>query len=243
MAVYGRIHSFENFGTVDGPGVRFVVFMQGCMLRCRYCHNPDTWNLNGGYLYTSEQVMDRIKRFIPYLKASAGGITVSGGEPLLQIEYITELFKLCKESGLHTAIDTSGFVSTKSPGLDALMENTDLVLLDIKHINPESHKKLTGQSNALTLEFARYLDRKKIPVWIRHVIVSGLTSDTTSLNQLGAFIKSLGNVQNIEILPFHNMGSHKWADLNLEYILDSTCIPAEHDIQKAKDILYNVSHL
>lgn len=237
MGIYGKIHSFESFGTVDGPGVRFVVFMQGCPLRCRYCHNPDTWDLDGNNLYTADEVMTKIKRYIPYLKSSEGGITVSGGEPLLQIEFITELFKLCKESSLHTAVDTSGFVSAGTPGLDTLMDYTDLILLDIKHMDPDIHKSLTGQSNNRTLEFARYLDRRNIPVWIRHVLVSGITDNHEDLKSLESFIGSLSNVQNVEILPFHNMGSIKWEGLNLNYSLGAAHIPTEQDIKRAKGIL------
>ena len=237
MEIYGKIHSFESFGTVDGPGVRFVVFMQGCMLRCRYCHNPDTWDLNGDNLYTASEVMNKIKRYIPYITASGGGVTVSGGEPLLQVEFVTELFKLCKELNLHTTVDTSGFVSLDMPGLDTLMGYTDLVLLDIKHINPDIHKSLTGQTNSRTLEFARYLDRKNIPVWIRYVLVSGITDNPEDLKSLKTFIGSLKNVKNIEVLPFHNMGSTKWEKLNINYSLGSAHIPAEHDIRRAKDIL------
>ncbi len=238
MAVCGKIHSFENSGTVDGPGIRFVVFMQGCLFRCLYCHNPDTWDLKSGNIYTASQVIEKIKRYVPYLKASGGGVTVSGGEPLLQVGFLTELFKLCKGLNLHTAIDTNGFIpATDNSSLDALMEYTDLVLLDIKHIDPVKHLELTGYSNTYTLEFAKYLERKNIPVWIRYVIVPGLTDDTTSLYALGDFIKSLRNIENIEILPFHNMGSHKWESLNINYTLDTTHIPTECEISKVRDIL------
>jgi pyruvate formate lyase activating enzyme len=237
MDIYGRVHSFESCGTVDGPGVRFVVFMQGCLLRCQYCHNPDTWDLNGGSLFTAPQVMEKIKRYIPYLKATGGGVTVTGGEPLLQIEFLSLLFMLCKKSGLHTAIDTSGSVSVNNPCLDTLMEYTDLVLLDIKHINPIAHKEITGHSNYPTLEFARYLDRKSIPVWIRYVMVPDLTDDPDSLYELNSFIKSLSNVKNIEILPYHRMGVQKWENLNIDYKLHKTRIPSEDEIQKVKNLL------
>lgn len=239
MAIYGKIHSFENCGTVDGPGVRFVVFMQGCLLRCQYCHNPDTWDLNGGSNYTAPQVIEKIKRYIPFLKASGGGVTVTGGEPLLQIEFLTELFKLCKELGLHTAIDTSGFVPSNNPKPDKLMEYTDLVLLDIKHIDPAAHKNITGHSNHRTLEFARYLDEKNIPVWIRYVMVPDLTDDLNSLYELNSFIKSLSNVRNIEVLPYHNMGVQKWENLSMDYKLHKTRIPSENEIQKVRDILHS----
>ena len=243
MSITGKIHSFESFGTVDGPGIRFVVFLQGCNFRCLYCHNPDTWAIDGGSEYSVEDIMKKIKRYIPYFKTSGGGVTVSGGEPLMQIEFVAELFKKCKEEGIHTAIDTNGYcncqLSTVNCQLSSLLDFTDLVLLDIKHINPEIHQKLTGFSNQPTLDFARYLDNKKVPVWLRYVVVPGLTDDEVSLKRLGEFIKSLSNIKNLELLPFHKIGEYKWKELNLEYVLVDTPPAFDEDIERVKLILSN----
>jgi pyruvate formate lyase activating enzyme len=246
MQITGKIHSFESFGTVDGPGIRFVVFMQGCLFRCLYCHNPDTWAPNGGTEYTAEEIMKKIKRYITYFKTSGGGITVSGGEPLMQMEFVTELFKRCKEEGIHTAIDTNGFCQCQRDGsfdnsansqLSLLLDYTDLVLLDIKHINPEVHQTLTGFLNQSTLDFARCLDDKKVPVWLRYVVVPGLTDDEISLKRLGEFIKSLSNIEKIELLPFHKLGEYKWKELELNYSLKDTPSATDEDILRAKTIL------
>lgn len=238
----GRIHSFESFGTVDGPGIRFVVFMQGCPFRCLYCHNPDTWSFEGGNEYSAEEVMKKIKRYIPYFKASKGGVTVSGGEPLMQVEFVTELFKKCKEEGIHTTIDTNGYtehcqLSTVSCQLSSLLDNTDLVLIDIKHINPEVHQSLTGFPNEPTLDFAKYLDSRNIPVWIRYVVVPGLTDDEISLKKLGEFIKSLSNVEKLELLAFHKAGEYKWKELGFDYVLESTPSATDEDIKKVKNLI------
>jgi pyruvate formate lyase activating enzyme len=232
----GRIHSFESMGTVDGPGIRFVVFMQGCSFRCLYCHNPDTWNFDGGMEYSVDEVMAKIKRYIPYFKNSGGGVTVSGGEPLMQVEFLTELFKCCKEEGIHTAIDTNGYKSGDD-SLTQLLSFTDLVLLDIKHINPEIHKKITGFSNEATLQFAKYLDNNKIPIWLRYVVVPGLTDDEISLKRLSDFIKNLSNIEKIELLPFHKAGEFKWQELGLDYTLSDTPAATDADIVRVKWIL------
>lgn len=232
----GNIHSFESFGTVDGPGIRFVVFMQGCNFRCQYCHNPDTWSFEGVNAYTVDEVMKKVKRYIPYFKSSGGGITVSGGEPLMQAEFVTELFKKCKEEGIHTAIDTNGSVS-REIDTEALLNYTDLVLLDIKHINPEIHQNLTGLPNQITLDFARFLDAGKIPVWLRYVVVPDLTDDEISLKRLGEFINSLSNVENLELLPFHKVGEYKWKELGFQYTLGDTTPATEEDIKRVKSIL------
>lgn len=236
MTIKGRIHSFESFGAVDGPGIRFVIFMQGCPFQCLYCHNPDTWNFEGGSYYTVDEIMEKIKRYIPYFKSSGGGITVSGGEPLMQTGFLTELFKRCRESGIHTAIDTNGY-TTLDEKINQLTCYTNLVLLDIKHMNPEIHKQITGLSNEKTLDFARYLDAKKIPVWIRYVVVPGLTDDELSLMKLKSFISSLSNIQNIELLPFHKAGEYKWGELSLSYTLSDTPSASEEDIKRIKKIL------
>ena len=183
----GRVHSLESFGTVDGPGVRFVVFLQGCPMRCAYCHNPDTWELNGGIEMDAAEIMNQYERNRGFYRE--GGITVTGGEPLLQVEFITELFKLAKEKDIHTCIDTSGITYRKNnleytKKLDLLMEYTDLIMLDIKHIDPVKHKELTEQPNDGILEFASYLEQKQIPTWIRHVVVKDMNkSDIPGLKQ------------------------------------------------------------
>lgn len=237
MTIKGRIHSFESFGTVDGPGIRFVIFMQGCPFRCLYCHNPDTWSNDNGSLYSALEVFDRIQRYVPYFKNSGGGVTVSGGEPLFQPEFITELFKMCKGEGIHTAIDTNGFVESSSDVVNALLDYTDLVLLDIKHIDDQKHTALTGCSNGNVLDFARNLDSRKIPVWLRYVVVPGLTDYEPDVKKLDKFIKGLSNIENIELLPFHKIGEYKWKELDLDYKLYDTPPANEIDIERVRKIL------
>ncbi|WP_010248599.1 pyruvate formate-lyase-activating protein [Acetivibrio cellulolyticus] len=236
MTIKGRIHSFESFGTVDGPGIRFVIFMQGCPFRCLYCHNPDTWSNDRGILYSVDEVFDKIRRYIPYFKNSGGGVTVSGGEPLLQAEFITELFKKCKEEGIHTTIDTNGFVDSNSDIVNTLLDYTDLVLLDIKHIDEQKHKSLTGCSNKNVLSFAKHLDSRKIPVWLRYVVVPGLTDYEPDVKKLSKFIAGLSNIENIELLPFHKIGEYKWKELELDYKLYDTPPANESDIDRLRKI-------
>jgi pyruvate formate lyase activating enzyme len=220
--MYGFIHSTESFGTVDGPGVRFVIFLQGCPMRCKYCHNPDTWEMHSGSVRSAESLIKEFQRNAPYY--SKGGITVTGGEALMQIDFLLELFTLAKERGIHTCLDTSGVtyrpgLSENNQKLDALMDLTDLVLLDIKHIDPDGHKDLTGHTNANILAFARHLDKKQIPVWIRHVIVPGITDDPVLLTRLGTFLGSLSNIQALDVLPYHIMGVTKYEKLDIPYPL------------------------
>ena len=204
----GNIHSIESFGTVDGPGIRFVVFMQGCPLRCKYCHNPDTWSTD---INKEISVEDIIKEYEGVKEFISGGITITGGEPLLQIDFITELFKVCKSKNIHTALDTSGitFNPNNTTKIDKLLECTDLVLLDIKHINDEEHIKLTGYSNKNILLFAEYLSKKNIPVWIRHVVVPTITFNKKYLEELGEFLATLKNIKALDVLPYHDMGKIK----------------------------------
>lgn len=234
----GRIHSFESFGTVDGPGIRFVVFMQGCPMRCLYCHNPDTWNLQGGKPYTPEQVASNALRYKSYF-TGGGGVTVSGGEPLLQAEFVQELFTLLKKSGVHTALDTSGVLfDSKNPHkFDDLLKVTDLVLLDIKHINLKEHEKLTRHSNANILEFAKYLSDIGKDMWLRHVLVPGITDNDDYLNQLASFIKTLKTVRRVEVLPYHTMGEHKYELLGMDYPLKGVQPPELQRVLNAKKIL------
>ena len=226
----GFIHSTESFGTVDGPGVRFVIFLQGCPMRCQYCHNPDTWKMNTGTVRSPQSLIQEYERNQAFY--SKGGITVTGGEALMQIDFLLELFALAKQKQIHTCLDTSGV--TYRPGeseynrkLDALMEVTDLVLLDLKHIDPEGHKTLTGHDNAGILAFARYLEAKKIPVWIRHVVVPGITDDPALLTRLGEFIGTLSNVKALDVLPYHIMGITKYESLGIPYPLKGV-EPASH---------------
>ncbi len=217
--ILGNIHSFESCGTVDGPGIRFVVFTQGCPLRCQYCHNPDSWEINNGTSYSVSEVLEKFNGVKEFVKS--GGITVTGGEPLLQIDFVTELFKQAKSQEIHTALDTSGitFVKDNSQKIDELLKYTDLVLLDIKHIDNDEHKKLTGHSNMNILNFARYLSEKSIPVWIRHVVVPSITYDEKYLKQLGEFMAELNNIKALDVLPYHNMAIPKYENLGIEYPL------------------------
>lgn len=218
----GRIHSLESMGTVDGPGLRFVVFLQGCPMRCAYCHNPDTWSLTAGTLMDPEDIIKQVEQNRGFYQN--GGITVTGGEPLLQVDFLIDLFTLAKEHEIHTCIDTSGI--TYRPGntayiekLDKLMTLTDLVMLDIKHVDPKKHKELTGQPNDGILAFVQYLSDKEIPMWIRHVVVPGITDDPKYLYQLGQFIAPFQNLKVLDILPYHTMGTVKYEKLEMEYKL------------------------
>lgn len=236
----GRVHSFESFGSVDGPGVRFVVFMQGCRMRCRYCHNPDTWDASAGSEVSAGEVLKKALRYREYW-GEKGGITVSGGEPLLQMGFVAELFTLAKKEGVSTALDTAAGPFTLGGAwlgeFDRLMEATDLVLLDLKEIDREKHKRLTGASNGAALACAKYLSRKGKPVWIRHVLVPGWTDDREDLEKLGAFIAGLKNVKKVEVLPFHNLAAFKWDALHIKYSLRDTPAPSRESVSMAKQLL------
>lgn len=236
----GFIHSTESFGTVDGPGVRFVIFLQGCPMRCKYCHNPDTWKMNAGSVRTPQSLIREYERNKAFY--GNGGITVTGGEALMQIDFLLELFRLAKKENIHTCLDTSGV--TYRPGesdynrkLDALMEVTDLILLDIKHIDPAGHKDLTGHDNDNILAFARYLDQKQIPVWIRHVIVPGITDDPDLLTRLGEFLGTLSNVKALDVLPYHIMGVSKYRELDIPYPLEGVDPATRKEAMAAKQII------
>ncbi len=233
----GRVHSFETFGAVDGPGIRFVVFMQGCPLRCKYCQNRDTWDLKGGTEYTVDEIIEKAKRCKPYMDATEnGGITVSGGEPLLQAKFVTELFKEAHRFGMTTCLDTSGNFCIDDE-IEELLKHTDYVLLDIKHIDADKCKKLTGFSNVNELDFARYLSSHKIKIWIRQVLVPGLTDDREDLIKTRKFIDSLKTVERVEVLPYHDLGKSKWIDLGLKYPLEGVPCPTAEQIKVAKEIL------
>ena len=231
-----RIHSFESFGTVDGPGIRYILFMQGCALHCKYCHNRDTWDLNAGKIITIDEVINKVQRYIDYITPSGGGITVTGGEPLLQVKSLIPLFKRLKELNIHTALDTSGMFNI-TDDIKELLSYTDLVLLDIKHINSNKCKDLVGFSNEKELNFARYVSNNNIDLWIRQVLVPGFTDDENDLIELKKFISSLNTVKKVEVLPYHNLGKFKWDNLNLEYPLKDVPPASDDDVKRAKKIL------
>lgn len=237
----GHIHSTESFGAADGPGVRFIVFMQGCHMRCRYCHNPDTWKMDGGDEVTSDEILKRALRFKPYW-GKDGGITISGGEPLLQIDFVIELFKKAKELGINTCIDTAGNPFTKEEPFfskfEELMKYTDLLLLDLKEINPARHKDLTGFDNSNIIEMAKYLSEINKPVWIRHVLVPEHSDFDEDLDALGDFIDTLSNVDRVEILPYHTLGKFKWENLGIPYTLESISPPSAERIENAKQRIH-----
>ena len=236
----GFVHSTESFGTVDGPGVRFVIFLQGCPMRCKYCHNPDTWKMNTGTVRSAQSLIQDYERNRAFY--ARGGITVTGGEALMQIDFLLELFTLARQKNIHTCLDTSGITyrpgqSSYNEKLDRLMEVTDLVMLDIKHIDPECHKDLTGHDNASVLAFAKYLDAKNIPVWIRHVVVPGITDDPVQLARLGQFLGGLNNVKALDVLPYHIMGISKYKELDLPYPLEGVEPATKQQAMDAKKII------
>ena len=233
----GRIHSTESFGTVDGPGIRFVVFFQGCPLRCRYCHNPDTWDFSGGTETTAEELMREYDSYKEFLRS--GGITATGGEPLAQPGFLAELFAFAKSKGVHTCLDTSaGVYDPAHPEkTDEVLKNTDLVMLDIKHIDNELHKELTGTGNRNILAFAEHIRDMGIPVWIRHVVVPGITDKYEELFALGEYLSTLSNLKALDVLPYHDMARQKYADLGLEYPLGDTPPLTKEEAIKARETI------
>ncbi|WP_346748866.1 pyruvate formate-lyase-activating protein [Prevotella jejuni] len=235
-----RVHSVESFGSVDGPGIRFVIFLKGCAMRCQYCHNPDTWDRAGGNLRSVDDVLSQALRYRSYW-GEKGGITVSGGEALLQIQPLTELFHKAKDLGINTCLDTSAQPFSRKDGrflaFEALMKYTDLVLLDIKHIDNDAHKRLTGWENENILDCARYLSDIHKPVWIRQVLVPGINDDDESLHRLRSFIDTLSNVERVEVLPYHDLGVYKWEQLGIPYKLTDVKPPTEESVLHARKIL------
>lgn len=246
----GYIHSIETFGTVDGPGVRFVVFFQGCPMRCQYCHNPDTWDMADGKEKSVDEILEMFERNRAFYRT--GGITATGGEPMMQMDFLLELFTKAKEKEIHTCLDTSGIFFQEAwtnpenrageayQKIEKLLAVTDLVMLDIKHIESQAHQKLTGHGNEKVLAFAKYLDEIKKPVWIRHVVVPGITQDEAQLTQFGEFLKTLSNVEKLEVLPYHTLGENKYEKLGIDYPLKGVpqlskdeAIQAEKVIRKA----------
>ena len=233
--VTGRIHSFESLGAVDGPGIRFVVFMQGCHLKCKYCQNRDTWDINSGEQYTVKQVVEKIMRYKNYIVASNGGVTLSGGEPLLQQDFVISLFQELKKQNISTCLDTSGMF-TITDKIKQIVDLTDIFLLDIKSINDETCKWLTGSSNSLELEFAKYINEKNKRIWIRQVLVPGITDKKEDLLKLKDFLKTI-IVEKFEFLPYHDLGKYKWEKLGLPYELEDVRVASNKDVERAKKIM------
>lgn len=236
----GFIHSVESFGSVDGPGVRYVFFLKGCHMRCKYCHNPDTWDMNGGMNMTPQEAFDKAYRYRTYWKEK-GGITVSGGEALLQIDFVTELFKIAKKNGVNTVLDTSGNPFTREEPFfskfNELMKYTDLFMLDLKQIDDKKHKELTGWSNKNILDMAHYLSEQGKSMWIRHVLIPGITDSEEDLKNLGEFVKTLKTVKRFEVLPYHTLGLFKWEQIGIDYPLADVRTPSKESIEKANEIL------
>lgn len=242
MSTIGRIHSFESCGTVDGPGIRFIVFLQGCLMRCKYCHNRDTWDLEGGKEVTVDEIMTEVLTYRHFIKASGGGVTASGGEAMLQPEFVRDFFKSAQENGIHTCLDTNGHIRKHSQVIDDVLDATDLVMLDLKQLNNEIHKDLVGVSNHRTLDFARYLHKRGQKTWIRYVIVPNYTDDDDSAHRLGEFIKGMDNIEKVELLPYHRLGEHKWQTLGFEYELKNVEPPAQATMDRLKGIIESYGH-
>lgn len=238
--IKARIHSFETFGSVDGPGVRYIVFMQGCRMRCRYCHNPDSWKINDGEEYDAQEILSKAVRYRSYW-GDEGGITVSGGEPLLQIDFLLEFFKLCKEQGINTVIDSAaGPFTFEKPffgKFKELMSLTDLFMFDIKHINPQAHKALTQVDNKNILDCIKYCDSQGQDMWIRHVLVPGVTDNEDDLKELGRFVQGLQHVKKVEVLPYHAFAMPKWEILGLNYTLKDVDTPSVEEVDKAHALI------
>lgn len=235
LRYYAKVHSFESLGTVDGPGIRFVIFLQGCHLKCKYCHNRDTWNIDAGSYKSLDEILEKILRYKVYFESSNGGVTVTGGEPLLQVKFLIELFKKLKKEGIHTCIDTSGMVNL-TEDIKKVISLTDLVLLDIKHLNDKKCEELTGHSNKREIEFAKYLSENNIPMWIRQVIIPEITDDEKDIKSLKKLVSNLKTVEKIEFLPYHTAGKYKWEKLGEKYQLENIKEATEEDIKRVKEI-------
>jgi pyruvate formate lyase activating enzyme len=235
MSLTGRIHSIESCGTVDGPGIRFVIFLQGCPLRCQYCHNPDTWKLADGKLMDVDTVMQEVVKYKSYMRFTGGGITITGGEPLVQADFVLELLKACKAEGINTAIDTSGYLFNDK--IKEILDYTDLVLLDIKHYDALMYKTITGVDLQPTLNFMDYLGQINKDVWIRYVLVPGLSDQVESITALSKYLGQFKNIKKIELLPFHKMGEYKWEELGIKYQLTDVSEPSKEDVIMAMGIL------
>lgn len=243
MTVVARYHSYESCGTVDGPGIRFILFLQGCLMRCKYCHNRDTWDLDGGKEITVEELMKEVVTYKHFMRATGGGVTASGGEAVLQAEFVRDWFKACKAEGINTCLDTNGFVRNYNEIIDDLLDHTDLVLLDLKQLNDQIHQNLIGVPNKRTLEFAKYLEKRNQLTWIRYVVVPGYTDDDDSVHRLGQFIQGMKNIEKVELLPYHRLGAHKWETLGHQYELDDVQPPTKDALEHIKQILESYDHI
>ena len=241
----GYINKYETFGSVDGPGIRFVVFTQGCPMRCKFCHNPETWEFGKGEQYTAQELLEKALRYKPYW-GKDGGITVSGGEPLAQLDFMIEFFECAKDAGVHTCIDTSGVSFRRADAafakFERLMKSTDLLLVDIKHIDETAHKELTGHGNANIIDFFRYLDEIHKPIWIRHVLVPGISDNDEALARTCDFIRTLGNVERVEVLPYHAFALGKYDELGIDYVLKDTKSPTAERVENANRILETANY-
>ena len=237
MSVTGRVHSIETCGTVDGPGIRFIIFLQGCQMRCKYCHNRDSWDTKQGKLMSVDELMADLVQYRNFMEASGGGVTVSGGEAMLQPEFVKAIFTACKQEGIHTCLDTNGFVRRIDDTVKEVLDVTDLVLLDIKQMDNEKHIDLTQVSNRYTLEFAKYLAERNQPVYLRYVVVPGYTDCEEDAHLLGKFIKPMKNVEKIEMLPYHELGTHKWTAMGEIYPLQGVHPPSHETMETIKNIL------
>lgn len=237
-----HIHSTESFGTVDGPGIRYIVFFQGCLFRCLYCHNRDTWPLHAGTEMDVSDLMKEIKDYTAYLRPNGGGVTASGGEPMLQAEFIGQWFKACHDIGLTTCLDTNGYAPALNDKIDHLLAETDLVLLDLKQVDDTRHQKLTGRSNVTTLRFAKHLHTIHKRTWIRYVVVPGWTDDDQTAHNLGHFIEGMDNIEKVELLPYHTLGVHKWETMGEDYPLANTPTPPKETLEHIAHILEGYRH-
>jgi len=237
MSVIGHVHSIETCGTVDGPGIRFIIFLQGCLMRCKYCHNRDTWDLEGGKEMTVDELMTELLQYRHFMNASGGGITISGGEAMLQPEFVKAMFEACRQEGIHTCLDTNGFVRRIDDSTKAVLDVADLVLLDIKQMDNKKHIDLTHVSNKYTLDFARYLAEQNQPVYLRYVVVPGYTDCLEDAHALGKFIAPMKNIEKIEMLPYHELGKHKWTAMGEIYPLDGVSPPSHDVMEEIKNIL------
>ncbi|MDF7799435.1 pyruvate formate-lyase-activating protein [Pontiellaceae bacterium B1224] len=231
----GRINSYESCGTVDGPGLRFVVFLQGCPLRCLYCHNPESWEFGAGDETTAGEVFSEIRKYKNFMKSSGGGVTFSGGEPMSRPRFLEALLMLCKEEGIHTVVDTSGF-SLLTDTAKRIINLTDLFLLDVKSVNANMHQIITGESNENTVAFAEYLAEIGKPVHLRYVIVPQLNDRVHCMRKLAKWAAAMGNVQKVELLPFHKMGEWKWKKYDLPYRLSETRVPEPEEVEHFADV-------
>ncbi|WP_413110627.1 pyruvate formate lyase 1-activating protein [Thaumasiovibrio sp. DFM-14] len=242
MSTIGRIHSYESCGTVDGPGIRFIVFMQGCLMRCQYCHNRDTWDLNDGKEVSVEEIIKEVLSYRHFINASGGGVTASGGEAMLQPEFVRDFFQAAQAQGIHTCLDTNGYIRKHTDVVDEVLDVTDLVMLDIKQLDDNIHQNLVGVPNKRVLQFAEYLHKRGQKTWIRYVVVPGFTDDEASAHQLGKFIQDMDNIEKVELLPYHQLGAHKWEAMGYDYPLADVKPPSKETMEKIKIILTSYGH-